>query len=117
MHTLAITPHPTRFHGFAALPMAVPIAAARELERAVTTLGFKGAMVDNHLNLAKDGSLKHYDSSEYDILWETAQRLDVPIYIHPAPPSQETIKSSRFSSSSGPSAYPEPIALALAGPG
>ena len=34
-----------RFEGFAALPTANPAAAADELERAVTRLGFKGAMI------------------------------------------------------------------------
>ena len=36
---------PARFAGFAVLPTADPKAAADELERAVTKLGFKGAMV------------------------------------------------------------------------
>src|SRR3954468_5312747 len=37
--------HPDRFAGFAMLPTADPKAAADELERSVTRLGFKGAMV------------------------------------------------------------------------
>ena len=37
--------HPDRFAAFAALPTPDPKAAADELERAVTQLGFKGAMV------------------------------------------------------------------------
>ena len=37
--------HPDRFAGFAMLPTADPKAAADELERAVTRLGFKGAMI------------------------------------------------------------------------
>src|ERR1700674_3405285 len=41
----AIKAHPTRFAAFAALPTPDPKAAAAELERAVGTLGFKGAMV------------------------------------------------------------------------
>src|SRR5215471_5093996 len=39
----AIAAHPTRFAAFAALPTADPKAAADELERCVTSLGFKGA--------------------------------------------------------------------------
>jgi len=38
-----IRAHPHRFAGFAALPTQDPKAAAAELERAVTDLGFKGA--------------------------------------------------------------------------
>src|SRR5207249_10835566 len=40
-----IKAHPTRFAGFAALPTSVPAAAADELDRCVTSLGFKGAMI------------------------------------------------------------------------
>ena len=39
-----------RFEGFAVLPTADPKAAADELERAVTKLGFKGAMVHGLTN-------------------------------------------------------------------
>src|SRR5690348_5094257 len=41
----AVLAHPDRFAGFAALPTAVPKAAADVLERTVTSLGFKGAMI------------------------------------------------------------------------
>src|SRR6185295_14874548 len=41
----AVQSHPKRFAGFAALPTADPEEAARELERCVTKLGFKGAMI------------------------------------------------------------------------
>src|SRR6516164_8763439 len=37
----AVKRHPDRFAGFAALPTAAPDAAADELQRAVTKLGFK----------------------------------------------------------------------------
>ncbi|HEY1979176.1 MAG TPA: amidohydrolase family protein, partial [Xanthobacteraceae bacterium] len=42
----AVRRHPDRFSAFAVLPTANPRAAADELERAVTQLGFKGAMVN-----------------------------------------------------------------------
>ena len=41
----AISHHPDRFAGFAALPLQSPDAAATELVRAVKELGFVGAMV------------------------------------------------------------------------
>ena len=43
-----IKAHPARFAGLAALPTADPAAAVRELDRAVTKLGFKGAMINGH---------------------------------------------------------------------
>ena len=41
----AVETHPTRFAALAALPTSDPVAAAAELERTVTQLGFKGAMI------------------------------------------------------------------------
>ena len=41
----AVDRNPERFAGFAALPTPDPQAAADELERTVTRLGFKGAMI------------------------------------------------------------------------
>ena len=43
LHTI-VDGHPDRFAAFAALPCATPDAAAAELERTVTQLGFVGAM-------------------------------------------------------------------------
>ncbi|KAH8694885.1 hypothetical protein BGW36DRAFT_381638 [Talaromyces proteolyticus] len=82
--------NPTRFGGFAALAMAYPDEAAQELERAVTQLGLLGAMIDNHLP-----DMSHYDSEKYWAVFETAERLDVPIYIHPAPASKQAM-AERF---------------------
>src|SRR5580765_4813156 len=46
----AVQAHPGRFAAFAALPTPDPEAAADELERAVTQLGFVGAMVHGLTN-------------------------------------------------------------------
>lgn len=40
-----IARYPGRFQGFATLPTAAPAEAARELERCVQQLGFRGAML------------------------------------------------------------------------
>lgn len=77
----AINTHPDRFAGFAVLPMAFPELAAAELERSVTDLGFKGAMLWNHL---KNGT--YYDSPAFYPVFSTAQDLDVPLYLHPTIP-------------------------------
>lgn len=78
----AVGEHSGRFRGFAALPMQYPERIAKELEGAVHELRFCGAMIDNHL---EDGT--HYDDEKYWTVFETAERLDVPVYIHPAPAS------------------------------
>jgi 2,3-dihydroxybenzoate decarboxylase len=69
-----------RFEAFAALPSANPKAAADELERAVTKLGFRGAMIHGLTN-------GHFiDERQFWPIFERAQALDVPIYLHPAVP-------------------------------
>src|SRR5436190_13717707 len=69
-----------RLEAFAALPTANPRAAADELERAVSKLGFKGAMIHGLSNG------KFIDERQFWPIFERARSLDVPIYIHPAPP-------------------------------
>ena len=69
--------HPQRFAAFAALPTAEPKAAANELERAVTKLGFKGAMVHGLTNGL------FLDDERFWPIFERAAALDVPIYLHP----------------------------------
>jgi predicted TIM-barrel fold metal-dependent hydrolase len=76
----AIARHPDRLAGFAALPTPDPQAAAEELERCVRSLGFRGAMVHG-----RSQGLFHDDEPFYPI-FERAEALDVPIYLHPGPP-------------------------------
>ena len=75
--TSVIQKHPTRYAGFAHLPMQDAKAAADELARCVTQLGFKGAMINGHTK-------GHYlDEPMYYPFWERVQELDLPIYLHP----------------------------------
>jgi predicted TIM-barrel fold metal-dependent hydrolase len=83
----AIHKNPERFAGFAALPTADPEAAAQELERCVSELGFKGAMIHGHTR----GSF--LDERKYWTIFERAQALDVPIYLHPTLPHPEAVKA------------------------
>jgi len=79
----AVKQHPDRFAGFAVLPVMDPEASAAELERTVRQHGFVGALIDAHV----DG--KCYDGDEYDCMWAMAEKLDVPIYLHPTWPSDD----------------------------
>jgi len=76
----AVREHPKRFAGFAALALQEPEKAAAEFERCVRALGFKGALVH--------GTTRgmFLDDPRFTPLFEAAQALDVPIYLHPAPP-------------------------------
>jgi uncharacterized protein len=76
----AVQAHPDRFAAFATLALQEPEKAASEFERCVRQLGFKGALV----NGTCDGLF--LDHPRFTPLFETAQALDVPIYLHPAPP-------------------------------
>ena len=74
--------HPDRFAAFASLALRDPAAAAGELRRCVGDLGFKGAMVHG-----TTGGL-FLDHPRFMPVFEAAQALGVPIYLHPAPPPQ-----------------------------
>jgi predicted TIM-barrel fold metal-dependent hydrolase len=70
---------PRRLVGVAVLPQQDPALAAEELERAVTSLGFVGGFIrPNRI------SGRTIDDPAFDVLWETAARLDVPIGFHEA---------------------------------
>jgi 2,3-dihydroxybenzoate decarboxylase len=74
-----IETHPTRFAGFATLPTADAKAAADELERTVTKYNFKGAMIHGLTN-----GTEFLDKKPFWPVFERAQALDVPLYLHPA---------------------------------
>ena len=78
-----IARRPDRYLGFAHIGLQDPAAAARELERCVKDLGFRGAMINGHTN-------GHYlDERQFDPFWARAEELQVPIYLHPADPAQQ----------------------------
>lgn len=76
----AVAQHPDRFAGFATLPTPAPEAAADELERAVTELGLKGAMINGHT------AGRFLDHPDFAVLLARAERLGVPLYLHPTEP-------------------------------
>ena len=78
-----ISNHSDRFLGFAMLPTNLPIDAASELRRSVQELGFKGAMIHGL------SAGKMVDEKFFWPIFAEAERLDVPIYLHPALPDKE----------------------------
>ena len=74
-----------RFEGFAALPTADSARAADELERAVTRMGFKGAMIHGLANG------QWLDDKRFWPIFERAQALDVPLYLHPSLPVKAVV--------------------------
>ena len=84
----AVGRHPTRFAGFASVALQDPGEAARELERAVTRLGFKGVMVNGYTDTS-DGRGAYLDEPRFLPFWEAAAALRAPVYIHPRPPIEQ----------------------------
>jgi uncharacterized protein len=78
----AVTANPNRFAGFATLPMPDPKAAASELDRTVSKLGFVGALIHGHING------RYLDDQFFWPVFERAETLGAPIYLHPKRPPQ-----------------------------
>ncbi|MEA2638686.1 MAG: uncharacterized protein QOF51_80, partial [Chloroflexota bacterium] len=74
----AFTSQSPRLKRVALLAPQDPAAAAAELRRAVTELGFVGGV----LPAATSQKVPLYGSPVYEALWDEAQRLDVPLAIH-----------------------------------
>jgi 5-carboxyvanillate decarboxylase len=73
----AIARHPTRFAGMIALAPQDPTAAAQELQRGVHQLGMHAAVINSHTQGQYLSDPKFWE------IFEAAQSLDVPIYLHP----------------------------------
>jgi 2,3-dihydroxybenzoate decarboxylase len=82
-----IQKYPGRFAAFAALPTADPEAAADELERTVRDYGFVGTMIHGHTNG------EFLDEKKFWPILARAEKLDVPIYLHPTYPHPDAIKA------------------------
>jgi predicted TIM-barrel fold metal-dependent hydrolase len=82
-----IAERPDRFAAFAHLAASIPDAAADELERTVTAFGFKGALISGTIRGA------FLDDPKFAPLLARAEKLDVPIYIHPGMPPADVRKA------------------------
>jgi 5-carboxyvanillate decarboxylase len=82
----AIRKHPDRFAGLAAIAPQDPAGAAKELERGVRQLGLKGAIVNSHTRG------EYLDDPKFWAIFEAAEALNVPVYIHPTTPPKSMIE-------------------------
>ncbi|MCH8308920.1 MAG: amidohydrolase [Chloroflexi bacterium] len=82
--------HPTRFAGLANLPMQDVSASINELERSITRLGLKGAMIGDHVNG------KTFDNPEFLPFWKAAESLGAMILIHQGGPTIVNPRSSKY---------------------
>jgi 5-carboxyvanillate decarboxylase len=77
--------YPERLYGLAAVAPQDPGHAARELERAVEHLGMKGAIINSHTRG------EYLDDQKFWEIFESAEALGVPVYIHPQTPPRQMI--------------------------
>jgi 5-carboxyvanillate decarboxylase len=73
--------HPKRYAGLASFAPQDPNAAAKEMERAVTTLKLNGFIVNSHTENV------YLDDPRFSPILEAAEALGMPLYIHPRAPS------------------------------
>jgi len=78
--------YPERLFALAAVAPQRPDHAARELERAVTRLGMKGAIINSHTQG------EYLDDERFWPIFEAAEALGVPVYIHPQTPPKSMIE-------------------------
>lgn len=83
----AVEMFPSRLAAFASLPTSSPEEAADELERTVKQFGFKGAVINGHCRG------RYLDDRFFWPIFERAESLDVPIYLHPTLPPQPIVNT------------------------
>jgi 2,3-dihydroxybenzoate decarboxylase len=81
-----VSRNPDRFQAFAALPMQDPDKAIEELERCMTELKFRGALVNGFSQVGTPDNVVYYDAPQYEAFWEVCEKLDAPFYLHPRNP-------------------------------
>lgn len=88
-----IRDYPGRFAAFAAVALQDPAGAADELERAVTKLGLKGALINGYSNLGENEKVQYLDEEPVRPFWQRAAQLRVPVYLHPREPLPSQTRS------------------------
>ncbi|MGH2544637.1 MAG: amidohydrolase family protein, partial [Ardenticatenaceae bacterium] len=81
---------PNRFAGLATLPLQDVRASVTELERSVTELGLKGAMIGDHVNG------RTFDDPMFHPLWRAAEQLGAVFLIHQGGPTVVSLRLSRY---------------------
>jgi 5-carboxyvanillate decarboxylase len=81
----AVRRHPTRFAGLIAVAPQDPTEAAREIERGATRLGLKGVIINSHTQG------EYLDNPKFWPIFESAEALGLPVYLHPNTPPPKMI--------------------------
>jgi len=102
-----IRQYPDRFTGFAALAPKNPEEAADELERTVKELDLKGWKT--HSNYGDS----YLDDEQYWPILERAEKLDVPIYLHPTVPAIPQLRKYGFALAGAPFGFGVETAICM----
>ena len=94
----AVRAHPDRFAAFVTAGLHNVPQAIREVERCITQLGFKGVFVDGTT------AGRFLDHPDFFPFLEVVQSLNVPLYIHPAPPPP-AVRDAYYSNLPGSAGY------------
>jgi 2,3-dihydroxybenzoate decarboxylase len=81
----AIERHPARLAGLAAVAPQNPRGAAAELARVAGLPGIKGLIINSHTGG------EYLDAAKYWPIFEAAEALGMPLYLHPREPSPSMI--------------------------
>jgi len=77
---------PARYAPLATIAPQDPAAAANELERAMRTLRLHGALINSHTRG------EYLDDPKFWPIFEAAEALDAPIYLHPREPAPAMVQ-------------------------
>ncbi len=80
----AVRRHPTRFTGMIAIAPQAPEQAAAELQRC-KAVGFRGIIINSHT------MGEYLSDTKFWPIFEAAEALDLPIYLHPNTPPKSMI--------------------------
>ena len=76
----AISNYPSRFAGLATIAPQNPKKAGEEIERAINSLNLNGVLINSHTKG------EFLDDPKFWTIFEAAESLDIPIYLHPRIP-------------------------------
>jgi 5-carboxyvanillate decarboxylase len=82
----AVKRYPDRYVGLAAAAPQDPATAAKEIERGVNELGFRGFILNSHTHN------EYTDDPKFWAIFEACEALGVPVYLHPNTPSKQLIQ-------------------------
>lgn len=97
--------YPDRLSAFASVALQEPKSAVKELERAVSSLGLKGVLINGYTNVGENEQVQYLDEAPLEEFWASVSRLGVPIYLHPREPLPSQTRSIRGYPELGGSAW------------